>query len=198
MTTQCEIFFDADTKNKNEGIALCIFITSFNFNNAQGKIRINYGYKAHDKITINEKNTIINSMGSYLKNRFYYKAFVKTINELNDNLYEGHFFFFKFFFYFLLPLFIIGGLYYYFFYNKKEENNNLINNNNTGTPQYENKKDNDNNDNNNNININNSNNNNYNNNYNKNINNMQFQCKIIQLMMKFYLMIIKFINTLNF
>ena len=106
MTTQCEIFFDADTKNKNEGIALCIFITSFNFNNAQGKIRINYGYKAHDKITINEKNTIINSMGSYLKNRFYYKAFVKTINELNDNLYEGHFFFlnFSFIFYFLYLL----------------------------------------------------------------------------------------------
>lgn len=106
FTTQCEVFFNTYTKNKNEGIALCIFITSFNFNNAQGKIRINYGYKAHDKITINEKNTIINSMGSYLKNRFYYKAFVKTINELNDNLYEGHFFFlnFSFIFYFLYLL----------------------------------------------------------------------------------------------
>ena len=109
-------FFNTDIKNKNEGIALCIFITSFNFNNAEGKIRINYGYKDHDKITINEKNTIINLMGSYLKNRFYYKAFDKTIDELNDNLYEGHSFFFKFFFYFLLPLFIIGGLYYYFIY----------------------------------------------------------------------------------
>ena len=162
FTTQCEVFFNTYTKNKNEGIALCVFITSLNFNNAQGKIRINYGYKVHDKISINEKNTIINLMGSYLKNRFYYKAFDKAIDELNDNLYEGHSFFFKFFFYFLLPLFIIGGLYYYFVYNKKEENNNLINNNNTGTPQYEILIDNDNNDNNNNI----------NNNYNKSINNM--------------------------
>jgi hypothetical protein len=149
FTTQCEVFFNTYTKNKNEGIALCVFITSLNFNNAQGKIRINYGYKVHDKISINEKNTIINLMGSYLKNRFYYKAFDKAIDELNDILYEGHSFFFKFFFYFLLPLFIIGGLYYYFVYNKKEENNNLINNNNTGTPQYEILIDNDNNDNNN-------------------------------------------------
>ena len=180
FTTQCEVFFNTYTKNKNEGIALCVFITSLNFNNAQGKIRINYGYKVHDKISKNEKNTIINLMGSYLKNRFYYKAFDKAIDELNDNLY----FFFKFFFYFLLPLFIIGGLYYYFVYNKKEENNNLINNNNTGTPQYE-----------------------------ILIDKMiiiiliiiikvliicKFQCKIIQLMMKFYLMINKFIATLNF
>ena len=141
FTEQCQNFFDNYNKDKENGISLCVYITSSTYNNAQGKIRIISGHKILHKVNNNIRNTIINIMASYLKNKFYFKAFDKAIDEFNDYLYEGHSFLFKFFFYFLIPLLIILGLCYYFFiYKKKEQNNLLLNNNNnniTLTPQYE-------------------------------------------------------------
>ena len=153
FTEQCQTFFDDYNKDKENGISFCVFITSFTFNNAQGKIRIISGHKVLHKVNNNNRNIILNIMSSYLKNKMFFKAFDKAIDEFNDYLYEGHSFLFKFFFYFLLPLLIIIGLYYYFFiYKKNEENNLLLNNNNNIniTPQYQSLIDDDNNNNNNN------------------------------------------------
>ena len=137
FTEQCQNFFDNYNKDLENGISFCVFITSYTFNNAQGKIRIIYGHKVLHKINNNIRNSIVNIMSSYLKNKMFYKAFDKGIDEFNDYLYEGHSFLFKFFFYFLIPLFFIGGLYYYCFIYKKKEDNNLLLNNNNFTPQYE-------------------------------------------------------------